>query len=89
MITDDEIRQKINDVLCEEFELPPEQIHSGATIYEDLGLDSLDAVDMVIVLEKAFKVKLANQETIQAVRTVDDLHNLVIKLQKEHLGEGK
>ncbi len=89
MIADDTIRQEINELLQEEFELSAEQIHPEATLYEDLGLDSLDAVDMEVIMEKNFKVKLANQETIQEVQTIKDLHDLVIKLQKELLTEEK
>lgn len=84
MKPDETIRQQVNDILCEEFELSPDRVHPDATLYEDLDLDSLDAVDMVVVMEKFFNVKLANQDTLQAVKTVGDLHELVIKLQKEH-----
>ena len=83
MISDEEIRQQIVEVISEEFELDPGQLVPAATLYDDLGLDSLDAVDMVVAMEKSFGVKLANEEAIKAVRTMDDLCNLIINLKKD------
>ncbi|MEN8134611.1 MAG: acyl carrier protein [Thermodesulfobacteriota bacterium] len=83
MISDEEIRQQIIEVISEEFELDPGQLIPTATLYDDLGLDSLDAVDMVVAMEKSFGVKLANEEAIKAVRTMADLCELIINLKKE------
>lgn len=83
MMTDEQIGQKIIDTVAEEFELDPAQLIPEATLYEDLGLDSLDAVDLVVSMEKAFGVKLANEEAIKSVRTVGDLHELIINLKNE------
>lgn len=83
MMNDEEIRQRITEVIAEEFELEPSQLGPEATLYDDLGLDSLDAVDMVVAMEKSFGVKLANDEAIKAVRTMNDLCNLIITLKKD------
>jgi len=77
MTTDELIRRQVIEVVSEEFELDPERLTPGATLYDDLGLDSLDAVDLVVALEKAFAIKLANEEAVRSVRTVDDLVRLV------------
>jgi acyl carrier protein len=81
MMSDDQIRQKIIETLAEEFELEPDQLTPEATLYDDLGLDSLDAVDLVVAMEKAFSVKLANEEEVKTVRTVSDLFGLIISLR--------
>ncbi len=60
MMNDEDIQQQINEVIAEEFELELGQLVPEATLYDDLGLDSLDAVDMVVAMEKSFGVKLAN-----------------------------
>ena len=86
MMTDDQIRQKIVDTVAEEFELEQEQLTPEATLYDDLGLDSLDAVDLVVAMEKAFGVKLTNEEAIKSVRTVGDLNELIINLKNEITG---
>jgi acyl carrier protein len=83
MISDEEIRQQIIEVISEEFELDPGQLIPTATLYDDLGLDSLDAVDMVVAMEKSFGVKLANEEAIKAVRTMANLSELIINLKND------
>ena len=83
MISDEQVRQRVIAVLAEEFELDPARLTPDATLYDDLGLDSLDAVDMVVVLEKAFGVKLRDEEAVRAVRTMQDLFGLIIRIRDE------
>jgi acyl carrier protein len=83
MMSEEVLRRKVVEVLAEEFELDPEEMGPEATLYDDLGLDSLDAVDMVVVLEKTFGLKLADEDTLRAIRTMDDLLQFLLKLQKE------
>lgn len=77
MMCDEELRQKVVDVLAEEFELDPGEMVPEATLYEDLGLDSLDAVDMVVVLEKTFGMKLTDEEALRSIRTLEDLFQFI------------
>jgi len=81
---EDEIREKIVTTLATEFELDPQKLTPSATLYDDLGLDSLDAVDMVVVLEKEFGVKLSDEEAIRSVSTMDDLHRFIVQLHEKH-----
>ncbi len=83
IISDEELRQKVVEVLVEEFELDPAEMGPDATLYEDLGLDSLDAVDMVVVLEKTFGMKMTDEEALRSIRTMDDLYQFLIKLKSE------
>ena len=89
MMSEDQIRQKIIETVAEEFELDQEQLVPEATLYDDLGFDSLDAVDLVVAMEKAFGVKLANEEEVKAVRTVNDLFNLIISLRDSCTDDSK
>jgi acyl carrier protein len=82
-MTDQEIIELIDTTLVNEFELNIDDMAPGAALKEDLGLDSLDRVDMVIVLEKAFNFKLSEEETIRAIRTLGDIHNFVIRKKQE------
>jgi acyl carrier protein len=77
-MTDQEIIALIDSSLAEEFELEPPQMTPEATLYDDLGLDSLDTVDMVIVLEGAFGFKIREEEAIRQIRTLGDIHRFVI-----------
>jgi len=82
-MTDQEVIDLINRSLAEEFELDLEKMVSEANLYEDLGLDSLDAVDMVIVLETAFNFKIRDNDAIKSIRTLDDLYKFVIEKKKK------
>lgn len=86
MMTNEEIRQQVVDVLAEEFELEPQALTPQATLYDDLGLDSLDAVDLVVALEKAFGMKMSDEEGMRAVRTMDDLFRLISGLRDQNAG---
>jgi acyl carrier protein len=83
MISDEQVRRRVAQIMAEEFELEPESLQPDATLYEDLGLDSLDAVDMVVALEKAFGMKMTDEEAIRAVRTMGDLFELVCRLKNQ------
>ncbi|PLX82984.1 MAG: acyl carrier protein [Desulfuromonas sp.] len=76
-MTEQEIINLVNTSLAEEFELDPEEMTPEATIFDDLGLDSLDIVDMVIVLEGAFGFKIREEEAIRNIRTLGDINAFV------------
>ncbi len=77
-MTDHEIIDLINLTLAEEFELDMEAMKPEALIFDDLDLDSLDIVDMVVVLENAFQFKIREEESIKKIRSLDDIHKFVI-----------
>jgi len=58
------------DVLTEEFGIPAEDVAADAS-FEALGLDSLDVVELTLVLEERTGVKLEDEE-LEHVRTVGD-----------------
>ena len=82
-MNDNKIRETIDAALSEEFELAPDQLVPTAHIKEDLGLDSLDIVDMVIVLEKAFNFKLQNKESLVKIQTLGDIYAFIEALRDE------
>lgn len=83
-MTEQEIIELIDSSLAEEFELDRADMAPEANIYEDLGLDSLDTVDMVIVLEGAFKFKIREEEAVRAIRTLGDIHRFVLEKTAEN-----
>jgi len=83
MTDESDLRARVNRVLAEEFELDPDEFRDDANLYEDLGLDSLDAVDMVVALEKEYGLKFTDEEALRSVRTMHDLYELVEKLYRD------
>ena len=82
-MTDAEIIEIINNSMVEEFELDAEAMTPDAHLVKDLEMDSLDFVDLVVVLQEAFSVKLRNDPNIRQIQTLGDLHNLILKKKKE------
>ncbi len=82
-MTEQEIIERIDASLAEEFELDTADMVPEATLFDDLGLDSLDMVDMVIALEHTFKIKIRDEEEIRKIRTLRDIHRFVINKAKE------
>jgi len=82
-MTDQQIIDLINTSLGEEFELEKEDMKPEALLFDDLELDSLDIVDLVVVLEKAFQFKIREEDSIQEIRTLGDIHRFVINKKKQ------
>ncbi|MCQ5469177.1 acyl carrier protein [Pantoea sp. AN62] len=82
MMTQDQIYQEVASLLTSLFEIDAADIHPEARLYEDLELDSIDAVDMVVHLQKRTGRKI-KPETFRAVRTVQDVVDAVEQLMRE------
>lgn len=75
-----EIFEKVKKVFVSEFEIEEESISKESLIFEELGLDSLDSVDLIVALEKTFifKIDRANDGPIIAqIRSIQDIINYV------------
>jgi len=83
---DQEIINKINKLFEESFEIEKERLVPTAHIFTDLGLDSLDIVDLVVALQNAFGVKIRNEEKVRDIRTLQDIYQFISSLKSE---EGK
>jgi acyl carrier protein len=74
------IRQKIIEELLEasESSLDPSEIVDGTNLRDDLGLDSLQAVTVVMALEQEFGVEVDDEE-IDGLKTVGDILQLLAR----------
>jgi len=61
-MTRTEIDEKVKQFLIEELEVPEEAITPDAKLKEDLGVDSLDFVDIVVIVERLFGFKIVPEE---------------------------
>lgn len=83
MTTEQEsIYQEVSSLLVTLFEIAPDDITPDARLYEDLELDSIDAVDMIVHLQKKTGKKI-KPETFKSVRTVQDVVDAVEQLLRE------
>ena len=82
MIEKNEIYQEVSTLLTKLFEIDPQDISPESRLYEDLELDSIDAVDMIVHLQKKTGKKIKPEE-FKAVRTVQDVVDPVERLLQE------
>ena len=66
-----EIEQKVKDFLIEDIEIEEDKIFPEARLKEDLGIDSLDFVDIVVIVDKLFGFKIRQAE-MQGINTFSD-----------------
>ncbi len=76
-MTNEEIISKINEFLTEEFEVDGTTITPDASLKETLELDSLDYVDLVVIIEGNFGIKV-KQEDFTGILTFQNLYDYVI-----------
>lgn len=72
-----EIIQKINAFLIEEFEIDPSKIQPDAVMREALQLDSLDYVDLVVIIESNFGFKVKGEDFLN-ISTFNDFYNYIL-----------
>jgi len=77
-MTNEEIIAKINDFLVEDFEVEPGLITPGANLKETLELDSLDYIDLVVVIESNFSFKVKPEDFTNII-TFQDFYDYVIR----------
>lgn len=61
-MTRQEIEEKVIEFLIEDLEIEEEKISEDALLKEDMGIDSLDFVDIVVIVEKNFGFKIKPEE---------------------------
>jgi acyl carrier protein len=71
-----EIETKVKDFLVEEMEIEPERISDDARLKEDVGLDSLDFVDIVVIVEKTFGFKIKPEDMVN-VLTIKEFYDYI------------
>jgi acyl carrier protein len=75
-----EIFEKVKNVFVVEFEIDQTSITKESLVFEELGLDSLDSVDLIVALEKTFNFKIdrANDGAIiSQIRSIQDIIDYV------------
>ena len=82
MVSQEDIFNKIKEVLVDEFEAEADDVTMEANLFTDLELDSLDAIDLMVTLDKELDIEI-NTETMQDMRTIEDVCNFVATAMKD------
>jgi len=84
MYTKDELFTAIKDILVKEFDIDADKLNPDARLVEDLDLDSIDAVDLVVRLQKVINCKV-EPDDFKQIRTLQDMVDAVEKIvNKNH-----
>ena len=73
----EEIISKINNFLIEEFEIEPTQLVPDASLKDTLGIDSLDFVDLIVIIERNFGFKVKGEDFVD-VKTLQNFYDYII-----------
>jgi acyl carrier protein len=75
----EDVYKEICKILEEDFECDPAMLTPEAKLFEELDLDSIDAVDLVVTLQKRTDIKVQAEEFKQ-IRTIQDVTDVVYEL---------
>lgn len=74
-----EALEVIKSYLVDDFDVPAEKVKLDADLFEDLELDSIDALDMVGLIEAKLGAQIED-EAIKNLRTISDVVDFVVML---------
>ena len=76
-MTRSEIEEKVNAFLVDDLEIEEENIYPQSRLKEDMGIDSLDYVDIVVIVEKNFGYKITNPSEMTTVKTLSQFYDYI------------
>lgn len=80
MHSKEEIFTKMVEILSQEFEIEQSDISADSQLFQDLDLDSIDAIDLIVHLQK-FIAKKISPEEFKQVRTIADVVDVIYAAQ--------
>ena len=76
-MVDDDVVRMVNEVFAQSFEIEPARLRPEAHIFKDLGLDSLDTVDLVVALQKKFGVRIQDGTEVRSIETLASVYEFI------------
>lgn len=73
----EEIFQTMRELVAEQFSMDPDEVSMETSFEEDLGADSVDLVELAMVMEEEFEVGETQEEDLSALKTVGDAVNYI------------
>ncbi len=76
-----DLSDRIRSMVAEQLGVEPAEVTKDASIFDDLGADSLDVVELVMLLEEAFDIEVPD-DAVEEMRTIGDIQRFV----ESHVG---
>jgi acyl carrier protein len=73
-----DILEKVKKIICEQLDVPEENIVLTASFVDDLGADSLDQVELIMAMEEEFNISIPD-EAAEKIMTVNDAVEYITK----------
>jgi len=70
------LEEKVIKIIVEQLEVPVDKVTMSASFAEDLKADSIDRLELVVVLEEAFKLEIPDEDA-EKIKTVGDAVNYI------------
>ena len=67
------VYDKIVEMICQQFGMEPDELNENTTFIDDMGIDSVDVVELVVELENEFGLDEIPEEELKKIRTIGDL----------------
>ncbi len=80
-MSDKPIDQRVKDIIVEQLGVKADQVTPEAKLIEDLGADSLDAVELIMALEEEFGIEVPDEQA-EKLQSVGDIIKYVEDAQK-------
>jgi len=79
-MADKPVEELVKDIIVEQLSVSPEEVVPEASFVDDLGADSLDLVELIMVFEEKFNQEIPDEDA-EKIQTVQDAINYI----KAHL----
>ncbi len=76
------IEQKVKQIIVDQLSVAEEDVKEAASFVDDLGADSLDLVEMIMAMEEAFGINIADEDA-EKIKTVKDAIDYIKAHSKE------
>lgn len=72
--------ERIKELIVEELNIPADQVKLESKISEDLGADSIDAIELIMEVEEEFDIEI-DDDAAMGIKTINDLVEVINKLK--------
>ena len=73
-----DVEEKVKKMICEQLDVPEEDVVPAAAFVDDLGADSLDQVELIMAMEEEFDISIPD-EAAEKIATVQDAIDYIKK----------
>jgi acyl carrier protein len=70
------VEEKVKKIICDQLNVPEEEVVLDASFVDDLGADSLDQVELIMAIEEEFDISIPDEDA-EKIRTVQDAVNYI------------